>query len=79
MDARTGVRQLQRLLISYCKHDGSSKGARLFIAEQLPKLQQEYPHLHIEVQVFKFVGPEYLQKCSHIFSYTIQEIEKMIS
>ncbi len=62
MDARTGVRQLQRLLISYCKHDGSSKGARLFVAEQLPKLQKEYPHLHIEVQVTTIVELEYLQK-----------------
>jgi hypothetical protein len=59
MDARTGLRQLQRLLISYCKHDGSSKGARLFVAETLPKLQQEYPHLHIEVQVIEIVLKRY--------------------
>ena len=58
MDARTGVRQLQRLLVSYCKHDGSSKGARLFVADQLPKLQQEYPHLHIEVQVINSLHAE---------------------
>ena len=51
MDARTGVRQLQRLLFSYCKHSGSSKGARVFVEQNIPKIKEEYPHLDVQVQV----------------------------
>mmetsp|Transcript_40713 Transcript_40713/g.79705 ORF Transcript_40713/g.79705 Transcript_40713/m.79705 type:complete len:141 (+) Transcript_40713:24-446(+) len=48
MDARTGVWQLRRLVVSYCKHSGSSRGVRSFIEEKLPALQERYPHLQVE-------------------------------
>ncbi len=66
MDARSGVRHLQRLLVSYCKHSGSSRGARVFIEENITKLKQEYPHLDIEVQVL-FSGKRICSICGDEF------------
>uniref|UniRef100_A0A6U4K2F5 Large ribosomal subunit protein mL43 n=1 Tax=Hemiselmis andersenii TaxID=464988 RepID=A0A6U4K2F5_HEMAN len=51
MDARTGVWQLKKLVVSYCTHSGSSRGVKAFVENRLPKFQQRYPHLDIEAKV----------------------------
>mmetsp|Transcript_21823 Transcript_21823/g.34209 ORF Transcript_21823/g.34209 Transcript_21823/m.34209 type:complete len:125 (+) Transcript_21823:32-406(+) len=51
MDARTGFFTLRRLVIQYCDWGGSSRGARDFLQTALPTLQQQFPHVNVEVVV----------------------------
>ncbi|KAK9793186.1 hypothetical protein WJX73_009362 [Symbiochloris irregularis] len=46
--SRRGAWQLERLVFSWCKFSGSSKGAREFQEAYFTKFQQDNPHLPIE-------------------------------
>ncbi|MDP2436438.1 MAG: hypothetical protein Q8P67_11885 [archaeon] len=45
-----GVRQLKTLIVRYCEYGGSSKGARMFIETQLPKIKEDNPDLKVRVE-----------------------------
>lgn len=55
--ARRGVPQLTRLVLSYCDHSGSSRGARQFAAEWLPRFAAEAPGVAVESEVVRGASP----------------------
>ncbi|GAB4815870.1 hypothetical protein N2152v2_002916 [Parachlorella kessleri] len=46
--SRRGVWQLKKLVLNYCDHSGSSKGAREFLEHVWPQFTKDNPHLAAE-------------------------------
>eukprot|EP00245_Coleochaete_scutata_P008965 TRINITY_DN2851_c0_g2_i1.p1 TRINITY_DN2851_c0_g2~~TRINITY_DN2851_c0_g2_i1.p1 ORF type:complete len:123 (+),score=24.26 TRINITY_DN2851_c0_g2_i1:123-491(+) len=52
-----GVHQLKRLVVSFCDHSGSSKGARDFVKTFLPELRTANPQLEVEESLRRGLHP----------------------
>mmetsp|Transcript_32005 Transcript_32005/g.69771 ORF Transcript_32005/g.69771 Transcript_32005/m.69771 type:complete len:132 (-) Transcript_32005:29-424(-) len=67
-----GVRQLKSLLVRYSDYDGSSRGVRDWIRQDLIKLAQQNPELSIKAEV---------KRCAHPYlrGYYVNGNDKTIS
>jgi large subunit ribosomal protein L43 len=68
--ATRGVFQLQKLVLTYCEHGGSSRAVRDVISSgQLSQWAVEHPHVQIHVQVrngrHPFVEGSYVNRAKH--------------
>mmetsp|Transcript_2710 Transcript_2710/g.7462 ORF Transcript_2710/g.7462 Transcript_2710/m.7462 type:complete len:118 (+) Transcript_2710:1-354(+) len=49
--AARGVGQLRSLTVSLCRHSGSSRGARAFVEELLPRFREAFPGVEVTEQL----------------------------
>ena len=49
--ARRGTWQLEKLVMNYCDHSGSSAGAREFVQRYLGEFKKDNPHVQVDAVV----------------------------
>ncbi|XP_024386762.1 large ribosomal subunit protein mL43 [Physcomitrium patens] len=78
-----GVWQLQKLIVCFCDHSGSSAGAREFVARIFPTLQKNNPQFEVATQLVPGQHPYlrglYLNKNDRVVDVKNKNAEEILT
>jgi len=78
-----GVWQLQKLIVCFCDHSGSSAGARDFVARLFPSVQKQNPQFEVSTLLVRGHHPHlrglYLNKNERVVDVKNQNAEDIMT